>query len=178
MSAWHALQDLQVLLGEIPTATLPAGRCSIARPVAATELPAIAVAAAEVVDVSPGLGGLVEPRRLPGSATTTASRCSGVLLIELWTADAATMNELAEATVAALAPSALALAQRGFSNLGLRSIGPSDSTALGDDDARRMSIACAFAHEVVTPASEETEGLITTVHVEFIDELHEVMDIP
>lgn len=178
MSAWHALQQLQLLLGEIPAATLPAGNCSIARPVAATELPALAVSAAEVVEVSAGLGGLVEARRMPGSSSSTSALCSGVLVVELWTAGAAGMTELAEATVAALQPTPAARAARGFSSLSLRSIGPSDRAALGDDDARRMSIACVFSHEAVTPAAEEGEGVISTVHVELLDELHEVMDIP
>lgn len=175
MSAWQAIKQLQVLLAAIPDTTLPTGHCSIRRPVVASQLPALAVSAQDVTELAVGLGGLVETRRVPTAASSIATRCAGVLAIELWTADAATMDDLVEATVAALhARSHVAAA--GFSSLSVRSIGPSDSAVLGAD-ALRLAIGCTFCHEAVT-AAEESEGRISTVQVELLDELHEVMEIP
>ena len=178
VSAWQAIQQLQGLLGEIPTGLLPAGHCSTARPSAAAQMPAAVVSADDVDELSGGLGGLVGASHPPATGASTASRCSGILGIELWAATPAAMNDLAEATFAALRSTPAGLAETGFSRLTLRSIGPGEQAPVGEGAALRMPIRCAFAHESVTPAPDGGEGLIQTVHVELLDELHEVMDIP
>jgi len=180
MSAWQAIQKLQLLLGEIPSDTLPVGHCSTARPSATSDLPAVVVSAEDVDEISAGLGGLVATRRLPGPGweSSTATRCSGVLAVELWTATAAAMVELADATFQALRSTPAGLAQTGFTSLTVRSIGPSEQAPLGETGALRMAVRCSFSHETVTTGAADTEGLIRTVHVELIDELHEGMEIP
>lgn len=180
MSAWLAIQKLQSLLAEIPVDVLPAGHCTTTRPAATSELPAIAVSADDVAETSAGLGGHVGTRRLPGPAwaSSTATRSTGTLGVELWAVGATAMGALAEATFSALRATPTALAEAGFERLTVRSVGPGEQLALGDADALRMAIGCAFSHEAVPPAAAETEGLIRTVHVELTDELHEVMEIP
>ncbi len=177
MSAWQAIQQLQALLGEIPTAVLPAGRATTARPSATAQLPAAVVSAEDVDEISAGLGALVGPGRPPATGPSTAMRCSGILTVELWTATATAMDDLAEATFTALRSTPAGLAETGFTRLTVRSIGPSEPAPLGPGAALRMAIRCAFAHESVT-TPVDTEGLIQTIHVELIDELHEVMDLP
>lgn len=178
MSAWQAIQQLQGLLGDIPPGVLPAGHCSTARPSAASQLPAAVLSADDVEEISAGLGGLVGAGPPPVTGSSTATRCSGILAVELWTTSAGAMDDLAEATFTALRSTPAGLAETGFTRLTVRSLGPSESAPLGQGAALRMPIRCAFAHESVTPAPAVTEGLIRTIHVELIDELHEVMDIP
>jgi hypothetical protein len=172
MTAWQAAQSLIAVLAD----TAPAGHVSARRPSATGDLPAVTVAVSEAADIGAGLGGLVQTRKLSETAwaSVTATRTEGVFALELWAADLAAVNALADAVMDALAPG------EAFIRLSVRSFGPIDVAPLGfagTTTALKLPLGVAFVHE--TPQTEEIGpgGIVKTVHVDLRDDFHEVMDI-
>jgi hypothetical protein len=158
MTVWQAAQSLISLLD-----------ASARRPSAASDLPRVVVAVSEASDLGAGLGGLVGTRRISDTAwsSITASRSAGVFALELWAADEAALNTLADTVMDRLVPG------EAFLRLSVQSLGPIDAVPPG----LRLPLGVAFVHE--TPVSEDTgpDGIVKTVHVELSDDFHEVMDI-
>jgi len=185
LSAWQAIQSLIALLNAIPSNVVPHDHIGIRRPSAPADLPRIVVAASGIQEVLAGIGGLVGSR--PVSATVwssdSATAASGTFAVEMWAADEAPLEQIADAVFRALADPA-ATSSAGFSLLSTSSVGPMDLAPLGSGGsspsptALRLPLECSFSFESVVTQQTGPGGIIGHIHVELEDEINEVMDLP
>jgi hypothetical protein len=167
LSAGKAVQDFIAVLRTIPAETIAPDRIGLSGPAHAPDLPLLAVSLAPSREAPIGIGGVVGLSRLDEQwTTTTGTRTSGRLHLDIWAATTNGINQLAEAVIALVDSSAAALRDRGFIRFETGAIRPAEGLLLADSTtALRAGFDFSIVHEDIAGLVSGPGGNIREIDV-------------
>jgi hypothetical protein len=165
-------------LKTIPTG-IGADRIGRAGPLAAADLPRIAIALDQVRESVTGVGAVTSVS-FDGAQWNTVSgaRVSGLLQIHIWAAGAAEITQVVEAVSTFLDSSFGALAAAGFAVFETQAIRPAEGLRLADDSpALHTTLEFSIVYERVATLASGPGGRIAEIDVTIDGQLNETMTV-
>ena len=175
MSANTAIRSFITILGALPAGVIDPNRIGQSGPGGATDLPRIAVSLERVKESGIGIGGAVG-LAFDGAQwiTTTGTRASGLLRLEIWTAGATGMTQIADAVLTLLAGSGATLFTSGFVRFETETLRSAEAVSLGDLSAAiHRTLEFSVLHEDIATLTTGPGGVIKEIDVGINGQLNE-----
>ena len=179
MSANTAIRTFITILGALPAGVIDPNRVGQSGPGVAADLPRIAVSFEQVRESGIGIGGVVG-LAFDGAQwiTSTGTRASGLLRVEIWTADEPGMSKIADAVLTLLAASRDTLFTSGFARFETRALHSAEAVSLRDvSGAVHRALEFSVVHEDVATLATGPGGVIKGIDVAINGQMNEKLTV-